>query len=284
MPNALKTLVFNKQASLTVIDTTSLARKGVQLHNLKNASAYAYAKAISVMAFMSACLKEERGEISFDIRAEGALGGFCASGNKSLSIRGYVENTDVDGAWDEETEKNALKNGSLTVIRDDGYSRPFVGTCAFENVGIDSAFETYYAVSEQLPTRIKTVVKKDENGDMVAGIAVLQLLPFADEDTQRRVNELNLEGLVVDLLQDGVTASVKAYFGDTDTQTFDVEYRCNCSRDYLLGVLVSLGEAQMREIIRLDGELRVHCHYCNTDYVFTDEDADALFPRTKKTD
>ena len=49
--------------------------------------------------------------------------------------------------------------------------------------------------------------------------------------------------------------------------------------EYLAGVLVSLGEAQMREIIRADGALRVHWHYCNTDYVFTDEDADKLFPR-----
>ena len=55
------------------------------------------------------------------------------------------------------------------------------------------------------------------------------------------------------------------------------QYKCNCSREYLLGVLASLGEAQMRQIIAEDGQLKAHCHYCNTDYVFDDKDADILF-------
>jgi molecular chaperone Hsp33 len=42
---------------------------------------------------------------------------------------------------------------------------------------------------------------------------------------------------------------------------------------------VSLGEAQMREIIESDGAVRVHCHYCNTDYEFTEKDVDVVFPK-----
>lgn len=282
MGNTLKALVFDKQVSLVLIDTTSVAEKGIQLHHLKGVSAYAYAKAISVMAFMSACLKEERGEISVDIRADGALGGFCASGNKALSIRGYVENTDVDGAWDETSEQTALRSGSLTVIRDDGYARPFVGTCAFdEGDGIDGAFETYYTVSEQLPTRIKTVVKKGGNGQIRSGIAVMQLLPFADEETKKNAERFDLQSLIEDMFEKGVEESVTARLETSETQLLHAEYRCNCSREYLSGILVSLGEEQMRDIIKSDGALRVHCHYCNTDYVFTDEDADRLFPRKK---
>ena len=280
MHNALKTLVFDKQVSLVLMDTTSVVERGIQLHNLKGASAYAYAKAISVMSFMSACLKEERGEISVDIRANGELGGFCASGNKFLFIRGYVENTAVDGTWEEATEKKTLGEGVLTVIRYDGYARPFVGTCAFSEAdGVDGAFERYYAISEQLPTRIKTLVKRAENGQIRSGIAVLQLLPFTDEETQNKVKEYDLETLIEEAFEKGVRESVSARLDTSDVEELAVEYRCNCSREYLAGVLVSLGEAQMREIIKADGALRVHCHYCNTDYVFTDEDADKLFPR-----
>ncbi len=98
------------------------------------------------------------------------------------------------------------------------------------------------------------------------------------------MQEFDLEGLVEDLFEKGAKISVTSRFGETETQSFDVQYRCNCSREYLLGVLVSLGEKQMREILKADGEIRVHCHYCNTDYVFTDDDADKLFPRVEKTD
>ena len=44
-------------------------------------------------------------------------------------------------------------------------------------------------------------------------------------------------------------------------------------------VLASLGETQMREIIQQDGAVRVHCHYCNTDYAFDEKDADEIFKK-----
>jgi redox-regulated HSP33 family molecular chaperone len=37
----------------------------------------------------------------------------------------------------------------------------------------------------------------------------------------------------------------------------------------------------MRQIIREDGAVRVHCHYCNTDYTFGEEDADQLFSKNE---
>jgi molecular chaperone Hsp33 len=79
----------------------------------------------------------------------------------------------------------------------------------------------------------------------------------------------------------GVAESAKQNF-TTDEMVFEerkAAYKCNCSRRYLTRVLVSLGEAQMRQIIEEDGAVRVHCHYCNTDYEFTNEDADLLFPK-----
>ena len=82
----------------------------------------------------------------------------------------------------------------------------------------------------------------------------------------------------------GVEICAKEHFmentnGEQVWEMRKAQYQCNCSREYLLGVLASLGETQMRQIIAEDGELRAHCHYCNTDYVFGDEDADILFSK-----
>ena len=55
------------------------------------------------------------------------------------------------------------------------------------------------------------------------------------------------------------------------------QYRCNCSREYLKGVLVSLGEDEFRNIVKEDGAVRVHCHYCNSDYTFDETDANEIF-------
>ena len=67
-----------------------------------------------------------------------------------------------------------------------------------------------------------------------------------------------------------------------DESVFDerfAQYKCNCSREYLSRVLVSLGEAELRRIIKEDGDIKVHCHYCNSDYSFDETDADELFKK-----
>ena len=46
-------------------------------------------------------------------------------------------------------------------------------------------------------------------------------------------------------------------------------------------VIVSLGKAQAQEIIKEEGALRVHCHYCNTDYEFNETDAEEIFEKAK---
>lgn len=283
MNNVLRTLVYDGQVSLTLADTTEIVREGIKRHRLSELSAKIFGKAISAMTFMSACLKEETGEISLSVKSDGSMGEIGVSGNRKLNMRGYILNVNAEGDNGEKTaERDCFgRNGTLTIIRDDGYSRPFVGSCGLpEEGGIDEAFEEYFRISEQLPTRLKTVVETDENGKcLFAGVAVLQPLPFAEEKTLSAVEKADLNGLLVSIKEQGVETCANEHF-QTDGQVWELrtaQYRCNCSRDYLLGVLASLGEVQMRQIIQEDGELRVHCHYCNTDYVFYDKDADELF-------
>ncbi len=277
MKNVLRTLIYNGQVSLTLADTTALVREGIRLHRMTPASAYVFGKAISAMTFMSACLKEATGEISLSIKGNG--GEIAVSGNSRLSMRGFIEDTAMECAV-KDAERVYLGNtASLTVIRDDGYNRPFVGACATpDNAGVDEAFEEYFRISEQLPTRIKTVVEMNGTECVFAGIVAVQPLPFADESVLQQVAELPLEALLSEVKQQGVT-SAEARFGRDNTvwEEREAKYQCNCSREYLTRVLVSLGETQMRSIIKEDGAVRVHCHYCNTDYEFTEEDADLLF-------
>ena len=285
--NVLRTLVYEKQVSLTLADTTAIVQEGIRRHRLSKASALAFGKAISAMTFMSACLKEQTGEISLSMQGDGEMGEIGVSGNRRLHMRGYITNTQI--ADDEndtvlDIERRCLgENGALTIIRDDGYNRPFVGTCGFpKNGGMDAAFEEYFRISEQLPTRIATVVELNEKGECIfAGLAAAQPLPFAEKRTLEEVEKLPLENLLKDIKEKGVEICANAHFSPDDEvwESRAAQYQCNCSREYLLGVLASLGETQMRQIILEDGEIRVHCHYCNTDYVFGDADADALFKK-----
>jgi molecular chaperone Hsp33 len=276
MKNLLRTLVFDGQISLTVADTTAIVQEGVTRHNLSKSSAFVYGKAISAMTFMSACLKTDAGEISLSLNSDGECGGIGVSGNRNLYMRGYIENTQAVG-----DESACLgKNGAITIVRDDGYNRPFVGSCAISERGVDASFEEYYKLSEQLPTRIYTSVEFDQTGRVAfAGVAVLQALPFGDENAQTGMQTARLDSLLAAVREHGVERATESIFQKSDEvwETRDAVYKCNCSRERLLGVLVTLGEKQVRQIIQEDGKISAHCHYCNTDYIFTEEDANGLF-------
>ncbi|MBQ8294801.1 MAG: Hsp33 family molecular chaperone HslO [Clostridia bacterium] len=281
MNNVLRTLLWNDQVSLTIADTTELVCEGIRLHGLKKLSAITFGRALSAMTFMSACLKAEKGEISLSAKGDGLGGEVAVSGNKKLCLRGYIENTEVV----EGTENDCFgKEGSITIIRNDGYSRPFVGSCAYTGSGdIDESIEEYFRISEQLPTKIATAVKTDEKGACVfAGVIALQPLPFADKNILEKVESTDLYALLNGWTEETVEQMASKAFADTSDSVWELKkavYRCNCSREYLLEVLTSLGEAQMRQIIKEDGAVRVHCHYCNTDYEFIETDADALFKK-----
>jgi molecular chaperone Hsp33 len=284
MANVLRTLIFNDEVSLTIADTTEIIQEGIRLHNLSPASAYLYGRSMSAMTYMSSCLKEETGEISLSLKCDGEAQDIGISGNRALRMRGYIANTQIEGGANYEAELRALGNdGSITIIRDDGYNRPFVGSCGFpQQLSVDDIFEEYFRCSEQLPTCFATVAEIDEHGVChFAGVLVLQPLPFASESTLDKVWELDLYGILETLKGRSVEEVVKENF-QTQSKVWEVRdarYKCNCSREYLQGVLVTLGEAELREIIAQEGAVRVHCHYCNSNYEFTEEDANTLFKK-----
>ncbi len=284
MNNVLRTLIYDGQVSLTVADTSEIVREGIRLHNLSKLSATVFGRTMSAMTFMSSCLKNEVGEISLAVKSDGTCGDIAVSGNRQLRIRGYIGDPFLDRDITLEKQRECLgENGALTIIRDDGYRRPFVGSCALPDFGgVDEAFEEYYRISEQLPTRLATAVEFSEDGTLAfSGVIAVQPLPFADEKTLEEVEALPLTALLNELKTLGLTACVEKNFliDKTVWEERKAVYKCNCSREYLTRVLVSLGEEQMREIIKEDGAVKVHCHYCNTDYAFTDEDADLLFAK-----
>ena len=272
--NVLRTLVFRDEVSLTIADTTALAQEGIKRHGLTGEQAETFARTLAFLTFASSCLKMETGSVSLSIKTAGKVVDLCASGDYSLSIRGYLD-------WDE-TKADVLADGTLAVIRDDGYNRPFVGACEVASrEDIDNSFEDYYFTSEQLPTFIKTAFKQDENGKVeFCGIIVAQPLPFASEETFASIpDSYALERILGEVETLGVFAVAEKYFNATQENCHykNASYRCNCSREYLKGVIVSIGETELRKMVKEDGAIRVHCHYCNTDYSFVDEDLDELF-------
>ena len=287
MSNLLRTLIFNNEVSLTIADTTEIVREGMRLHTLSPASAYLYGRGMSALTYMSSCLKEETGEISLSLKCDGEGMDMGISGNRALNLRGYIANTKIEGGANYESELRALGNdGSITIIRDDGYSRPFVGACGFpQQLSMDDIFEEYYRTSEQLPTYIATIVEIDEKGEcLFAGVLALQPLPFASEETLDRVWSLDLYEILETLKGRRVEEVIKENF-ETDSKVWELRearYKCNCSRERFEKALISLGTEELEDLARDLPEARMQCQFCNKTYTFTDKEIRKIIERIKK--
>lgn len=267
-----KSLVYDNQVSLSVLETTRLVNDAVKIHNLSDASAEILGGFLTAAAYMAGCLKSERGAVSLTVKSGDGSATVSVSGDCKGHIRGYIEGGE-----------GGIKGGTLTVIKDDGFYRPFVGTCELKSPSVSENLMQYFHISEQIPTAVAIGVKVEGGVCKAAGGVIMQLLPGTSEENMDRAEErmqafVNAADVVERFGADGIMSE---YFSD-ETENAGVyltfpEYKCNCSRAKITDVITSLGKKELENIIAEEGQVKVHCHYCNTDYIFTQKDIDKLF-------
>lgn len=284
----LRGLAFEGEVSVAVADTTQLVNEAIRIHGLSPLAAAALGRTLTVAAYMCSSLKAERGALSVSVKGNGVGGSIYVSGDKALHMRGYIENPHADLPPNDKGKLDVGgcvgKEGYLSVVRDDGDNRPFVGTTALVSGEIGEDFAAYYAESEQLPTAIAVGVKIGKDGKCLgAGGVFLQPMPGAKEENIRKAEEAIYQfGAVSSMLEKQTAEEIlQEYFGSVKFYTLLPEYKCNCSRNYIEGVLAAMGESEIRSVIEEQGKIEVHCHYCNTDYVFTPEEAEEIIRRAR---
>lgn len=274
MNTLVKTLVYDNQVSLSVMDTTELVNKAIQTHNLKGGAAKTLGELLTGVVYMSGCLKSEKGAVSITIKGTEEVGTVSVSGDVDLHIRGYIDSL----------QDGRLKGGSMTVIKDDGFYRPYVGAIDLPCDKVSEDLMQYFHQSEQIPTAIAIGVELDENDHCtVAGGVVMQLLPgTSDENMDKAENVMQNFVDVCSVLKElGVDGIMDKFFGDETESAFVYRsypaYQCNCSKNKIVQVLKSVTKAELLDICKEQGCVSVHCHYCNTDYKFYEEDVETLF-------
>ena len=284
----LRGLIYNEEVSLAVADTTALVNEAIRIHGLSPLSAAALGRTLTVAAYMCSSLKTEGSALSVTIKGDGVGGPIYVSGDRLLHMRGYIDNPQAA------LPPNALgkldvggcvgRNGYLSVVRDDGENRPFVGTTPLVSGEIGEDFAAYFAYSEQLPTAIAVGVKISREGNCLgAGGVFLQPLPGASEESIAKAEKaIGQFGAVSSLLQEmNAEALAEKYFGNVTFYKLKPEYKCNCSRNYIEGILAAMGEEELRSVVAEQGKISVHCHYCNTDYEFSPEEAEEIIKRSR---
>ncbi len=284
MDKLLKTIVFDNQITLSVLDTTDMVNEAIRVHNLSPVCAAALGRTLTVCTFMSSNLKNEKDKLSVSVKGDGAGGKITVCGNGNLDMRGFIDNPQVDLPLRPDGKLNVGacvgKNGRLTVIRSMGLKEPYTGSSQLITGEIAEDFTAYYAFSEQQPTAMALGVKIGTDGKCVgAGGVIVQALPGVNDEKLFLAEEIvkDCKNVSTIIQEKGAEWIVKELFFTDKFDVYYPKYNCLCSREYIEKVLISLGKDELIDILEKEGSIKVNCEFCDKVYEFNDKDVEKLF-------
>lgn len=170
----------------------------------------------------------------------------------------------------------------LVTIESDEKTARYQGIVPLEGDSLAGSLETYFASSEQLPTRVLLAA----DGERGVGMLVQKLPDPANanesemkavwEDAQRGIERLS----TTDLLLRPVEELLEHGFADQDMRLFKgapVQFECRCNQGRVSGLLRALGADEVRDVLREQGAVTVTCEFCHRPYRFDAVDVEALF-------
>ena len=230
-------------------------------------------EALAAVSLLSASIKAHESLI-LQCRGSGPVHMVVAQCSGNYSLRGL-------GRWREAVEEGDLPTlcgeGHILITIDPGKGRDrYQGIVGLEGKTLAESLESYFAQSEQLPTRFWLAC----DGKAAAGM-ILQQLPgdAADSDAWNRVNRLASTLTSQELLGLSVQEVRHRLFHEEDVRVFDphrTTFRCTCSRETVERVLRSLGRAEVEDILAKEGRITADCEFCNHRYTFDAVDAERL--------
>lgn len=281
----------NKQIRAFAVTSRNLVEYARSAHNTSPVATAALGRLLTAGTMMGSMMKNDSDLLTIKIECEGPIGGLLVTADNKGSVKGYVNNPNVllpansKGKLD---VAGALDLGVLSVIKDIGMKEPYVGQTILVSGEIAEDLTYYFATSEQTPSSVALgVLMSRDNTVKQAGGFIIQLLPFAEEETISAL-EASLARVtsVTTLLEQGMTPEdlLQYVLGDLGVEITDrmpVQFTCNCSKKRVERALASIATSDLEEMIRDNQPIEVNCHFCNTNYTFSVEELQEMAAQRK---
>lgn len=281
----IKATSGNGQVRAYVGITKNLVQTARDNHNTIKVATAALGRTLTATTMMGLMMKNENDELSVIIKGGGPIGTILTTADSKGNVKGYVQYPDLNGVQVEDYPNGKLnvagavgKEGYVKVIKDLGLREPYVGSYPLVSGEIAEDFTHYFALSEQTPSVVSLGVLTTETTVEQAGGLIVQLMPDATEETIATL-EQNVAKLksVTTMLSEGMTPDdiLNVVLEGLDPKILDicdVKFDCNCSKERIKKVLISLGRETLTEIIEEDKQAEISCHFCNSAYHYTEEE------------
>lgn len=278
----VRAIADNAQIRAFAIRTTEMTETARKAHDTSPVVTAALGRLMSGAAMMGSMLGEEDELLTLQVDGDGPVGGLVVTADGHGSVKGYAKNPQAmcpASAAGKLDVGRIVGNGYLTVIKDMGMEEPYNSRIELVSGEIGDDLAQYFASSEQIPSGVGLgVLMNKDNTVRCAGGFIIQLMPFASEECVTGLEKaLSEVRSVTALLDRGLTPEemLREILKDVDveiTDTREVAFRCNCTRDRVERVLLSMGKTQLEELAADGEDVELNCQFCNTQYVFTPQE------------
>lgn len=220
------------------------------------------------------------GSFAIQIQGTGPIQMLIAECNSKLQIRATAT---LDKNYDFYQEYTSLlllvDKGTLSITlnpRKGGNS--YQSFVPIVDNSVSKVFEHYLMQSEQIGSKLKLY-----SSDEVVGGLLLQKMP-AEKNTEKSEKlwnhlELAIDSCSLEDLYDSESI-LSSLSQDEEIRIFDeksINFACNCSREKVSEILLTLGENEAKDIIKNEGAIRVTCEFCKNSQEFDSIDVATLF-------
>lgn len=292
MARIIRAMTRDGSARAILLDGRDIVERARQIHNTTPTATAALGRTLIATSLAGSMLGEKDDVITIRFKGDGVGGAIVATSDWCGNVRGFIQNPAADLPLRADGKLDVggcIGKGELYILRDAGGNEPYVGISQIQTgeVGDDIAY--YYATSEQIPTVCALGVLVDRDYTVKeAGGALVQLLPFADDEVAEKL-EVNASKMrpVTRTLSEGTLEDVlNEVFDGIEYDLFDeieCEYKCVCSREKTDNALISLGAKELIDMIENGDEVtEMTCSFCDEVYKYSKSDLKHLLKIVEK--
>ncbi len=293
MDKLIRATAMGGMVRIIAADTRNLVEEARGLHNLSATGTALLGRMLTGGLMMGSVLKNPQDRLTVQIKGDGPSQGALVTAGMNLEVKGYLGNPEMDLPLNAQGKLDVSgavgQNGKLTTIIDMGLKEPYVSSVPILTGAIAEDIAYYYTVSEQLPTAVLLgeTLNKDLSVQASGGIMV-QMMPGHDPMLADLIT-FRLEEIppLSSLLNDGNTVEeiLNMLFDDMNLViniTAEPRYLCDCSRERVEKVLISIGLRDLRQLHDEGQTEELVCQFCNKHYQFSNEDIGKIITEISK--
>ena len=241
---------------------------------------------MAAASLLTATLKFE-GDIAIQIQGEGPLSYAVINATHDQHLRGVARWNEELGSLPNEFSE-LVKKGVLVITITPKEGERYQGMVALDKPTLAGCIEGYFEQSEQLATKVILRTQLIDNQARACGM-FLQVLPSSSQATNKADTAFEHLSALTDTIKDEELFELAAedilhrLYHQEEIELYpatNVVFQCSCSKERSAAALTAVNKEELLDIIDKDGDIKMNCQYCHSEFSFDAIDIESIHAGT----